>query len=75
MALVNGMGGTPLSELYIVMRCVAMELERDRMILERSLVGDYVTSLEMPGASVTLMRVDDQLLALLDAPARTSAWK
>ena len=74
-ALVNGMGGTPLSELYIVMRCVAMELERDRMILERSLVGDYVTSLEMPGASVTLMRVDDQLLALLDAPARTSAWK
>ena len=73
-ALVNGMGGTPLCELYIVMRQVAMVLERDGILLERSLVGDYVTSLEMPGASVTLMRVDDQLLDLLDAPAHTPVW-
>ena len=47
----------------------------DGVVIERALVGDYVTSLEMPGVSVTLTRVDDELLGLFDAPARTPAWK
>ncbi|MCI1641951.1 MAG: dihydroxyacetone kinase subunit DhaK [Actinomyces sp.] len=73
--LVNGMGGTPLSELYIVHRALAALLDADGVTIERSLVGNYVTSLEMPGASVTLLRVDDELLSLFDAPANTPAWK
>lgn len=73
--LVNGMGGTPLSELYIVHRALAALLEADGATIERSLVGNYVTSLEMPGASVTLLRVDDELLDLFDAPVYTPAWK
>ena len=73
-ALVNGMGGTPESELYICFRRVAILLEQDGLILERQLVGNYVTSLEMPGVSVTLMRVDDDLLELYDAPVHTVAW-
>ena len=73
--LVNGMGGTPGSELYICHRRLAQLLEADGVVIERALVGDYVTSLEMPGVSVTLTRVDDELLGLFDAPARTPAWK
>lgn len=73
--LVNGMGGTPSSELYICHRRLAALLAEDGVTIERSLVGDYVTSLEMPGMSVTLLRVDDELLELFDAPASTPAWK
>ena len=73
--LVNGMGGTPGSELYICHRRLAQLLEADGVVIERALVGDYVTSLEMPGVSVTLTRVDDELLGLFDAPVRTPAWK
>jgi len=74
-ALVNGMGGTPLSELYIVYRHVAELLQRDGINLARSLVGDYVTSLEMPGVSVTLLRADNDIVELFDAPVCTPAWK
>lgn len=74
-ALVNGMGGTPLSELYIVYRHVAELLQRDGINLARSLVGDYVTSLEMPGVSVTLLRADNDIEELFDAPVCTPAWK
>lgn len=73
-ALVNGMGGTPESELYIVFRRLASLLKEDGIILERPMVGDYVTSLEMPGVSISLLRVDDELLELFDAPVRTVAW-
>lgn len=73
-ALVNGMGGTPESELFIVFRRVAQLLEADGLELARSLVGDYVTSLEMPGFSLTLLRVDDEMLELYDAPVHTPAW-
>ncbi|MDC4233173.1 dihydroxyacetone kinase subunit DhaK [Actinomyces sp. B33] len=73
--LVNGMGGTPSSELYICHRALARLLEADGVEIARCLVGDYVTSLEMPGVSVTLLRVDDELLDLFDAPATTPAWK
>ncbi len=73
--LVNGMGGTPSSELYICHRRLAQLLEADGVEIARSMVGNYVTSLEMPGVSVTLLRVDDDLLELFDAPVATPAWK
>ncbi len=73
-ALVNGMGGTPESELFIVFRKVAELLNRDGITLTRSMVGDYVTSLEMPGCSLTLLRLDDEMQDLFDAPANTPAW-
>lgn len=73
--LVNGMGGTPSTELYICHRRLVQLLEADGVNVERSLVGDFVTSLEMPGVSITLTRVDDEMLALFDAPAHTPAWR
>ena len=74
-ALVNGMGGTPISELYICFRALAALLKKDGIAIARQMVGNYVTSLEMPGVSVTLMRADDELLELFDAPVNTVAWK
>lgn len=74
-ALVNGMGGTPESELYIVFRKVALLAAADGIEISRAMVGDYVTSLEMPGVSITLTRVDDQMLEFFDAPVDTPAWK
>ncbi|WP_026459383.1 dihydroxyacetone kinase subunit DhaK [Schaalia vaccimaxillae] len=74
-ALVNGMGGTPSSELYICYRKLAQLLQADGIDIARPMVGDYVTSLEMPGVSITLCRVDDELLELFDAPVCTPAWK
>jgi dihydroxyacetone kinase-like protein len=73
--LVNGMGGTPLSELYIVYRRAAQLLAERGITLERSLVGNYVTSLEMQGCSVTVLRLDQELTALWDAPVRTPALR
>lgn len=73
--LVNGMGGTPSSELYICHRRLAQLLESDGIEIARTMVGNYVTSLEMPGVSITLLRVDDELLELFDAPVVTPAWK
>ena len=70
---VNGMGGTPLSELYVVYRQARRLLEGRGVQVTRSLVGSYVTSLEMQGASVTVLRLDDELTALWDAPVRTAA--
>ncbi|QIK73050.1 dihydroxyacetone kinase subunit DhaK [Propioniciclava coleopterorum] len=69
--MVNGMGGTPLIELYIVYREVARLLEGAGVRIARSLVGNYVTSLEMAGCSVSVLRADDELLALWDAPVDT----
>jgi dihydroxyacetone kinase-like protein len=70
---VNGMGGTPQSELYVVYRQARRLLEGRGVQVTRSLVGNYVTSLEMQGASVTVLRLDDELTALWDAPVRTAA--
>ena len=70
---VNGMGGTPLSELYVVYRRARQLLEDRGVTVSRSLVGSYVTSLEMQGASVTVLRLDDELTTLWDAPVRTAA--
>ncbi|SDS67222.1 dihydroxyacetone kinase subunit DhaK [Paraoerskovia marina] len=70
---VNGMGGTPLSELYVVYRRARSRLEGLGVSVSRSLVGNYVTSLEMQGASVSVLRLDDETTQLWDAPVRTAA--
>lgn len=72
---VNGMGGTPLSELYVVYGRARRLLEERGVTVSRSLVGSYVTSLEMQGASVTVLRLDDELEALWDAPVQTAAMR
>jgi dihydroxyacetone kinase-like protein len=66
--LVNGLGATPLGELYIVFRRVAKRLGDAKIHIHRSYVGNYSTSLEMAGASVTLMRMDDELRRWVDWP-------
>ncbi|WP_436982632.1 dihydroxyacetone kinase subunit DhaK [Streptomyces sp. enrichment culture] len=71
LALVNGMGGTPLLELYGFCAEVHRVLGERRIPVARTLVGNYVTSLDMAGASVTLCRADEELLRLWDAPVRT----
>ncbi|WP_069711382.1 dihydroxyacetone kinase subunit DhaK [Curtobacterium sp. ER1/6] len=73
--LVNGMGGTPQSELYIVYRRAAEVLTDRGHHVARSLVGDYVTSLEMPGFSITVTVLDEELTALWDAPVETPALR
>lgn len=70
-ALLNGMGGTPLIELYIMYAEVQQLLEKAGVPVARSLVGNYITSLEMAGCSVTLLRADDELVRLWDAPVNT----
>ncbi len=72
---VNGMGGTPLIELYIVYRKAAAIAEKHGLKVARCLVGSYITSLEMAGASVTALKVDDQMLQLWDAPVNTPALR
>jgi dihydroxyacetone kinase-like protein len=75
LAFVNGMGGTPMIELYIVYRRVAQVLGERGVRIERNLVGNYITSLEMAGTSVTLLRLDDELVQLWDAPVDTTALR
>jgi dihydroxyacetone kinase-like protein len=72
---VNGMGGTPLVELYIVFDAAASILRERNVQISRSLVGSYVTSLEMQGASITILRLDDEMKALWDAPVQTAALR
>jgi dihydroxyacetone kinase len=69
--MVNGLGATPPEELYIIYRKVHDLLAAQGIGVHRAYVGEYATSMEMAGASLTLMRVDDELAALLDAPAHT----
>jgi dihydroxyacetone kinase-like protein len=69
--LVNGLGATPKEELYVLYRRVAGILEGRGVGVHRSWVGEYATSLEMAGASVSLMRLDDELRRLVDAPAES----
>jgi dihydroxyacetone kinase len=69
--LVNGLGATPKEELYILYRRVSARLAERRLNVHRVWVGEYATSLEMAGASVSLMAVDDELAALLDHPVAT----
>jgi dihydroxyacetone kinase-like protein len=71
LAFVNSMGGTPLAELYVVFRRVAQLLDEGGVQIARNLIGPYITSLEMQGASVTILRLDDELTRLWDAPVHT----
>jgi dihydroxyacetone kinase-like protein len=71
LAFVNGMGGTPLIELYLMYGEIAKLLEGRGIEIGRSLVGSYITSLEMAGCSVTLLRLDDEFTELWDAPVNT----
>lgn len=71
--LVNGLGGTPLMELYLMNRRVHEALEAKGIKVYRTYVGNYMTSIEMAGASVSLLKLDDEMKALLDAPADTPA--
>lgn len=74
-ALVNGLGATPLLELYIVYGEVAARLAERGISIVRNLVGNYVTSLDMAGFSLTLTKADPELLELWDAPVRTAALR
>jgi dihydroxyacetone kinase-like protein len=69
--MVNSLGATPHEELYIMYRKVHELLSRDNLSVHRPYIGRYATSMEMAGASITLVRLDDELKELLDAPART----
>ena len=70
-AFVNGMGATPLLELYVLYAEIAQVLEAAGVRVARSLVGPYITSLDMAGCSITLLQADDDLLRLWDAPVHT----
>jgi dihydroxyacetone kinase-like protein len=71
LAFVNGMGGTPLIEIYLMYGEIAKLLDGHGIAIGRSLVGNYITSLEMAGCSVTLLILDDELTELWDAPVNT----
>jgi phosphoenolpyruvate---glycerone phosphotransferase subunit DhaK len=73
--LVNGFGGTPALELYLMYNCARRILEKRGLTVARSLIGSYVTSLEMAGCSITLTELDDKLIALWDAPVHTTALR
>jgi dihydroxyacetone kinase-like protein len=75
LAFVNGMGGTPLLELYIVYSELAKILKGQNIMIARNLVGSYITSLEMAGCSITLVKLDDELTKLWDAPVHTPALR
>jgi phosphoenolpyruvate---glycerone phosphotransferase subunit DhaK len=73
--MVNGSGGTPLMELFILNNHVHDVLTAKGIRIYKTFVGNYMTSIEMQGFSLSLLRLDDEMKALLDAPADTPAWK
>jgi dihydroxyacetone kinase-like protein len=77
LAFVNGLGGTPLIELYVIYNELNKQLEERGLTATRTLVGNYITSLEMAGVSITILTLDDELTELWDAPVHTPAlrWK
>ena len=70
-AFVNSMGGTPVSELYAIYRKLAQVCENKGVKIARNLIGPYITSLEMQGCSITLVKVDEEILKFWDAPVNT----
>jgi len=74
-AMVNGMGGTPLIELYLAYNELAGICRRNNIAIARRLVGNFITSLEMAGCSITLLKIDDELLKLWDAPVHTAGLR
>jgi len=75
LAFVNGMGGTPLIELYVVYNDPNRFLGERGITIARNLVGSYITSLEMAGCSITLLKLDDELTRLWDAPVKTAGLR
>jgi dihydroxyacetone kinase-like protein len=73
--MVNGLGGTPLIELYVVFNEVATALADKGLVIARNLVGNYVTSLDMAGVSLTVCKADADMLSLWDAPVNTPALR
>ena len=73
--LVNGLGATPLEELYVLYRHVRRTLDGMGVVVRRTYVGEFATSLEMAGASLSVMRLDDNLARLLQAPARSPFFR
>ena len=74
-AMVNGMGGTPPLELYLMYRELELILRARKITISRRLVGNYITSLDMAGCSITLLQADDELLSLWDDPVLTPALR
>jgi dihydroxyacetone kinase-like protein len=75
LAFVNGMGGTPLIELYVMYAEVAKFVQDRGLQIERNLVGNFITSLEMQGCSITLVKLDDEMVRYWDAPVNTPALR
>jgi phosphoenolpyruvate---glycerone phosphotransferase subunit DhaK len=75
LAFVNGLGGTSLIELYVVANEMAKILRGKNITIARSLIGNYITSLEMAGTSITLLRLDDEMERYWDAPVHTPALR
>lgn len=73
--MINGAGATPLMELFIINNHVADVLAEKGISIYKTFVGEYMTSIEMQGFSISLLRLDDELKELLDAPADTPAWR
>lgn len=73
--LVNGFGGTPMMELYLMANAAARIMAGRGLVVARGLVGSYVTSLDMAGCSLTVTALDDELLRLWDAPVHTAALR
>ena len=71
--LINGFGGTPLQELYILNNSVTKALKADGINIHRTIVGNFMTSIDMAGASISVLRVDNELKALIDYPVSTPA--
>lgn len=75
LVLVNGLGATPLEELYVLYRRVHADLADLGITISRRYIGEYATSLEMAGASISVMALDDELTALIDAPASSPFFR
>lgn len=71
--LINGFGGTPLQELYILNNSVTKALAKDDVKIHKTIVGNFMTSIDMAGASISVLRVDSELKALVDYPVNTPA--
>lgn len=71
--IINGFGATPLMELYLLNNSVANELDAAKLKIHKTLVGNYMTSIDMAGASITILKLDDELKDLLDKPVATPA--
>jgi dihydroxyacetone kinase-like protein len=72
---INGFGATPLLELHLVYELAWQYLQKLGVVVERSLVGNYTTSLDMAGCSLTVIVLDDELIDLWDAPVNTAALR